>query len=1063
MASPKQPNVEQMLEELRQKAVGPREPLTPIDTAKRNLQGIYEGVSAIPGNIKRMVQDPVAYAKSIPAPTGDQIMNAIGPGNVGMAGIMIGPKAKTWHAGRAQMAEAMETAGRTPEEIWYSTGTYRGPEGKWRQEIDDSKAVHRHGYEIKQKAQQLQDQQAMLKVAAKESLAHGKEVVSDLFPKEAIAARKAVKQQVSNIDDELGGYFGLKQDPQTRGNLLKHGYEHPELYAAYPELANYVLTQGRRGDPGTLGSLHGNDVQLYQEGVAQKNPGSTIAHELQHAIQDIERTPRGGNVYEFMRARQDANEAIKGHNDALSYIAKRMDEASDPAVQRDLKATYDEMLERRARASHYTHIDPYQEYRKLGGEAESRMIQERLNMTPEERAQTFPMGSYDVNPKQLRLLDQGEQIDIYKAQGGTVTPFDYENQEHVSNVANIAAKHPHMSKVPDAAKHLSEMLATGSYKYIEDPRIQHAIKQAGHSGYFINHKSGKERIVKKAVGGTVQPSIDQMRNALNDKTRFAGLSQLASVGANEAPSLGVKAYIPPAGRPDNGEMPVGGVDTHQGDLPVGGIDMSQQQPGQQMMPTPPGQQPGMDQVPQGDKTNIMDGTGTPPGPNNNPPPGMPGGSSILQMTPQGQAMAAMGGGQKPQGLAKGGQPSKALHYEPSPAMMKAEIEAHAERMARQMSGLENPNEKTLQQLAREQNLPLDIRKGGKKQDVPVIDWEQQKGAYSIGVPGDPSRGGLVPVSRNKKRMGLDMPKAGEYLHAIGGEKLESPVPTYGGKDYGAYGHPEGWASDLGASAGMFNVVKRLAEEDPSRKILGHYHKMSPESLNHAVHMMDAVLSYHQPHKSDPERISMLNHLMRNVKTTNDKSDVPYPEFPGFEKPNDVMFHGSLNSGMRKKIINLLGKQKYFPGGKQKLQDIQYAISHPELRNIETGAGGSSILQFDPTRELRGTVSSHPTYGHDIPSKLVGRTKYIVPADILAPRSMHNARKEIEAMGKNVVPFNQAKMNIIREPIDEQYINQMGEYENAMRKRLGYKKGGGVKLHADQDTMALELSRKKKAK
>lgn len=567
-------------------------------------------------------------------------------------------------------------------------------------------------------------------------------------------------------------------------------------------------------------------------------------------------------------------------------------------------------------------------------------------------------------------------------------------------------------------------------------------------GLPMYHDGG---MIHKAEGGTVA-TVEQMKAQLMHKQIPMGLSQLQSVGANEAPSLGVKTYIPPHGRFDNGQMPVGGIDENVA------------QPGQQMMPQQP-QMPAMNQVPQGDRTNILDGTGAPPGPNNNPPPGMPGGSNILQMTPQGQAMAAMRGGQQqpqpPQGLAKGGQPKKPLHYAPSPALMKAEIESHAERMARQMTGLDNPNQKTLQQLAREQNLPVDIRKGGKKQDVPVIDWEQQKGAYSVGVPGDPSRGGLVPTPKSKKRLGLDMPKAGEYLHAIGGEKLESPVPMYGGKDYGAYGHPEGWASDLGASAGMFNVVKRLEEEDPNRKILGHYHKMSPESLNHAIHMMDAVLSYHQPHKAEPERINMLNHLMRNVATTTSKSDVPYPEFPGFENPNDVMFHGSMNSGMRKKIIGLLGKEKLFPGGKQKLEDLIYAVSHPELRNIETGAGGSSILEFDPSRELRKQISSHPTYGHDIPSKLIGRSKYIVPAEILAPRSMHNAVQEIQAMGKKVVPFNQAKMNIIREPIDEQYINQMGEYENAMRKRLGYKKGGGVKLHADQDTMSLELSRKPK--
>jgi hypothetical protein len=409
--------------------------------------------------------------------------------------------------------------------------------------------------------------------------------------------------------------------------------------------------------------------------------------------------------------------------------------------------------------------------------------------------------------------------------------------------------------------------------------------------------------------------------------------------------------------------------------------------------------------------------------------------------------------------AKGGN-VKPLHYAPSPVLSKADIEGQAERMARQVAGLDNPNDKALKQLAREQNLALKITKGGTKQNVPIINFNENLGGYSVGVPGDPSRGGLVPASRSKKRFNLDMPKAGEYLHSIGGEKLESPVPMYGGKDYGAYGHPEGWASDLGASAGMFNIVKRLHEEDPTRQIYGHYHKMSPESLNHAVHMMDAVLSHHRPHTSSPEHIANLNHLMRNVALTTGKNDVPYPEFPGFENPEDVMFHGSLNSGMRKKLIGLLGKDKYFPGGKQKMEDIIFAMSHPELRNIETGAGGSSILRFDPTRELRQQISSHPTYGHDIPSNLVGRTRYITPADILAPRSMHNARQEIKAMGKAVIPFNQAKMNIIREPIDEQYVNQMGEYEHAMRKRLGYKKGGKVKLTPNQDTMRLELTRKK---
>lgn len=241
---------------------------------------------------------------------------------------------------------------------------------------------------------------------------------------------------------------------------------------------------------------------------------------------------------------------------------------------------------------------------------------------------------------------------IHKAQGGTVNLFDYENPKHVQNVAGVVAKQKDFSQIPNVAKHLAEALSQGSYKFIEDPRIQSAIKQAGHDGYYINGKDGKQPIIHKAEGGAVLP-IEQIKAQMMNK--FKGLSSLQSIGAEEAPSLGIKAYVPTVGRPDNGQMPVGGVDTSQGALPVGGIDMSKMDPGHQLMPNQPpapaGMQQGMDQMPMGDK---------------NPMGGMPpqGGSNILSMTPQGQAMSAM----KPQGLAKGGSAK-------STADMKAELAA----------------------------------------------------------------------------------------------------------------------------------------------------------------------------------------------------------------------------------------------------------------------------------------------------------------------------------------------------------------------------------------------------
>jgi hypothetical protein len=163
-------------------------------------------------------------------------------------------------------------------------------------------------------------------------------------------------------------------------------------------------------------------------------------------------------------------------------------------------------------------------------------------------------------------------------------------------------------------------------------------------------------VVHKAEGGAVLP-IELIKAQMMNKN--LGLNQLQSIGAEEAPNMGIKAYVSPVGRPDNNQMPVGGVDTSQGDLPVGGIDMSRMQSGHQLMPSPAGQQQGMNQVPINDQA-PMDGT---PPMGGMPPP--QGASNILSMTPQGQAMAAM----KPQGLAEGGS-AKSVEE------MKAELAAN---------------------------------------------------------------------------------------------------------------------------------------------------------------------------------------------------------------------------------------------------------------------------------------------------------------------------------------------------------------------------------------------------
>ena len=285
---------------------------------------------------------------------------------------------------------------------------------------------------------------------------------------------------------------------------------------------------------------------------------------------------------------------------------------------------------------------------KVLSDAEVSRINKSAGMSDLPRSQPFKKKEFGFAKGGTVAPDEWKAEEhVNYAKGKEISnPFDYENADHVEAVSEIAAKHKDFNKITDVAKHLASTLSTGNWRHIEDPRIQDAIKQAGHDGYHVAEKTGKEaHVTNKAKGGYVQPSLAKMKLALAQKSSSVDLK---NVGVNEAPNMSPKHFFPPE-TSDIGFPSPGGVATTRG-MPIGGVDMSQQQGGQQLMPTPP-------QPPQG-------APGQPPGaPGAPPPPGGPAGApmgasqgptpppgNMLSMTPQGQTMSALGG----QRMAEGG-------------------------------------------------------------------------------------------------------------------------------------------------------------------------------------------------------------------------------------------------------------------------------------------------------------------------------------------------------------------------------------------------------------------------
>lgn len=70
--------------------------------------------------------------------TGGVASSTVAPAPANALGMFIGRRAKTWNLRAMQNAELLEKAGVAPEIIYERWGTWRGPDGEWRQEISDA-------------------------------------------------------------------------------------------------------------------------------------------------------------------------------------------------------------------------------------------------------------------------------------------------------------------------------------------------------------------------------------------------------------------------------------------------------------------------------------------------------------------------------------------------------------------------------------------------------------------------------------------------------------------------------------------------------------------------------------------------------------------------------------------------------------------------------------------------------------------------------------------------------------------------------------------------------------
>uniref|UniRef100_A0A6H1ZND9 Large polyvalent protein associated domain-containing protein n=1 Tax=viral metagenome TaxID=1070528 RepID=A0A6H1ZND9_9ZZZZ len=162
------------------------------------------------------------------------------------ASIFAGRKAKTSDTkALARTDVGINAGGMTPAAARQSFGWFKGQEGKWRFEIDDSEAVY------------VPDIETDHKIALKLQRAGG-----------------------AKLDDVL---------------------KHPELFKAYPELKDINVSKRDLGGPGARYIHEQKEIALDKDTFLSDKAKESLLHEVQHAIQEIEGFARGGSP-ESMRS-----------------------------------------------------------------------------------------------------------------------------------------------------------------------------------------------------------------------------------------------------------------------------------------------------------------------------------------------------------------------------------------------------------------------------------------------------------------------------------------------------------------------------------------------------------------------------------------------------------------------------------------------------------------------------------------------------------------------------------------------------------------------------------------
>ena len=265
-----------------------------------------------------------------------------------------GQKASTANLEQLKNAQEMETLGADMKSIRKATGWFKGMDGKWRFEIDDSEMTYHRGGDaaFSRNHPDYAEYQKLMR----------KWMTGEVTAEEETRLRQ--------MDETWGREYGRLSERVDRGNAtLEDILDHEALFRAYPQLRR-TKVEFADMPKNTMGSYNPSQNLITLSNELRNAPESTLVHEIQHAIQNAEGFTRGSNR-EYWEEKLTSGDKIqsKGFQDAREKLIQfQLDKANEEALALKDKIEQAGELD-----------DDLTEYDRLWEEAERRGLDGKIN------------------------------------------------------------------------------------------------------------------------------------------------------------------------------------------------------------------------------------------------------------------------------------------------------------------------------------------------------------------------------------------------------------------------------------------------------------------------------------------------------------------------------------------------------------------------------------------------------------------------------------------------------------------------------------------------------------